>query len=156
MTRIRRALTVAGLTVAVAIGVAVPASAAFSDSVVLSSTVATGSVAAPATVTTRGTCTQTTSSYWNGYTTVYTTQYWYDASMSWSASTTTRGVTGYRVMVYLNTGQAIVLGETDPYNRTMTERVDRSYLNYQPRVSVITLTSYGWTTESPRTAVPPC
>ena len=160
MTSIRRALVLIGLTLAVMIGAAIPASATFADAVKVTATVSTITVTAPATITATGTCTTTTSGYWD-YSTVPATwvttyQYWYNANVTWSASTTPKGVTGYLVMAHLNNGQSVVMAQTDAVNRTVSASVDRSYLNYQPTISVITLTSYGWTAESPRKAVPTC
>ena len=40
--------------------------------------------------------------------------------------------------------------------QTVSARVDRSNLAYQPTISVLTLTGYGWTAESARKAVPTC
>lgn len=166
MTSIRRALVLIGLTLAVMIGAAIPASATFADSVTVNTAITAGTVTAPATVTPTGTCTTTTSGYWN-YATVPATwvttyQYWYNATVTWSAASAStgvngqQGVTGYVVMAHLNNGQSVVMAQTDAVNRTVSATVDRGYLAYQPTISVITLTSYGWTAESPRKAVPTC
>jgi hypothetical protein len=48
------------------------------------------------------------------------------------------------------------MAQTDAVNRTVSATVDRAYLNYAPTISVITLTSYGWTAETPRTATLTC
>ncbi|WP_164704488.1 hypothetical protein [Blastococcus litoris] len=158
MTGIRRALVLVGLTVAVMIGAAIPASATFGDTVAVATGISTGTVAAPASVTVNDYCGQTANggyyNSWGQWVTTYS--YWVDATVTWPASTTARGVVGYRVMAHLNNGQSIVMAETGTTNRTANARVDRSYLNYQPRISVITLTSYGWTAETPRTAVLAC
>ncbi|RBY94541.1 hypothetical protein DQ244_04360 [Blastococcus sp. TBT05-19] len=162
MIAVRRALVVLALGIATVLAATLSASATFSKTVELPvpTSVTAITVTAPATVSATGRCTTTTSSYWNGWTTVYQTHYWYDATVTWSASTTpttaTGRVTGYRVMAHLNNGTSVSLGETDAATRTMSQRVDRAYLNYQPRVSIVTLTSYGWTTESPRSAVLTC
>ena len=158
MTGIRRALVLIGLSLAVMIGAAIPASATFGDTVTVKTSITTGTVAAPASVTVNDYCGQTPNGgYYNAYGQWITTySYWYDATVTWPASTTTRGVTGYRIMAHLNNGTSVVMAETDASNRTVNARVDRGYLNYQPRVSVITLTSYGWTAETARTAVLSC
>ena len=156
MTGIRRVLVLIGLTSAVTIGAAIPASATFAESVTSTTSVATGTVAAPASMTINDYCGQTTTSYWNGWTTVYTTNYWYDATVTWPASTTARGVTGYQVIAHLNTGESVVIGQTDAATRTVRARVDRSYLALQPRISIVTLTSYGWTAETAKSAVLTC
>ena len=160
MTSLRRVLVLIGLTLAVTIGAALPASATFADSVTVPTTVATGTVAAPASITVNDYCYTTTSGYWNYATVpatwVPTTQYWYHADVSWPASTTTRGVTGYRVVAHLSNGQSVVMAETNATTRTVSATVDQGYLAYAPTISVTTLTSHGWTAETPRTAVLAC
>jgi hypothetical protein len=140
MTITRRITVLIGLTVAVIVGASLPASAAFADSVTVPTTVTTINVAAPSTVTVTGNC--------QGW--------WYTATITWSASTTPRGVTGYRVLAYLNDGTVSVVGETNAATRSMSLSVDSSNLGYQPRVAIVTLTSYGWTAESAKTGVISC
>ena len=158
MIGIRRALVLIGLTLAVTIGAAIPASATFGDTVTVTTSIATGTVAAPASVTVNDYCGQTaTGGYYDAYGQWVTTySYWIDATVTWPASTTTRGVTGYRVMAHPSDGTSVMMAETTPTNRYANARVDRAYLGYQPCLSVITLTSYGWTAETPRTAVLAC
>jgi hypothetical protein len=157
MTGIRRIVVLIGLTLAVIVAAVVPASASFAESVtVRPNDITTITVAAPASMTINDYCGQTTTSYWNGYTTVYNTSYWYDATVTWPASTTAKGVTGYKVMAHLNDGTSVAIGQTDALNRRVNTRVDRAYLGYQPRVSIVTLTSYGWTAETARSAVLAC
>lgn len=157
MNRIRRSAVLLGLTVSVIVGSSIPASATFTEAVRTdTATLRAATVAAPATVNVSDYCSTTSYTYWNGTTNVTVTENWYNATVTWPASTTQRGVTGYRVMAHLNNGQSVVMGETGTANRTVSARVDRGYLAYQPRVSVITLTSYGWTAETARTAVLSC
>ena len=157
MNRIRRSAVLLGLTAAVIVGSSIPASATFTESVrTNTATLQALTVAAPAAVNVNDYCSTTSYTYWNGWTNVTVTENWYNATVTWPASTTQRGVTGYRVMAHLNNGQSVVMGETGTTNRSVSARVERAYLNYQPRVSVITLTSYGWTKESARTAVLSC
>jgi hypothetical protein len=158
MTGIRRTLILIGLTVAVVIGASVPASAGFERSVpVGTTTVGTGTVAAPAAVWMNDYCWTQTNYVWNATTLVYDTtySYLYSTTVSWPASGS-RGVSGYRIMAHLNTGQSFVMGETDAATRSVSATVDQWYLNYQPRVSILTLTSYGWTAETALTAVLTC
>ena len=157
MNRIRRTAVLLGLTASVIVGSSIPASATFTEAVsTTTAALRTATVAAPASVRVDDYCSTTSYTYWNGTSNVTVTEHWYNATVTWPASTTQRGVTGYRVMAHLNNGQSVVMGETGTTNRSVSARVDRAYLNYQPRVSVITLTSYGWTTESARTAVLSC
>ncbi|WP_040337126.1 hypothetical protein [Candidatus Blastococcus massiliensis] len=142
MNAIRRTAVLIGLTVAVIIGSSVTASATFADWAARNATVVTSGVAAPANV-------NVTVTYCHPVHTV-------DVTVSWPASTTTRGVTGYRVNAYLNDGSTVVVAQTDAATRSVSATVARSYLTLQPRVSVTTLTSYGWTTESARSAVISC
>ena len=159
MNRTRRSAVLLGLVAAVIVGSSVPAAATFTEAVSANTaTLRTTTVAAPASITVSRTCTQTPNGgYWNTsgqWVTTYSTTY--NATVTWPASTTARGVTGYRVTAYLPGSAPIVMGETDATNRSVSASVDASYLAYQPTISVTTLTSYGWSTESARKAVPPC
>jgi hypothetical protein len=157
MNRIRRSAVLLGLTASVIVGSSIPASATFTDSVrTTTATLRAATVAAPAAVNVSDYCSTTSYTYWNGTTNVTVTENWYNATVSWPASTTQRGVTGYRVTAHLNNGTSVQMETTAASNRSVSVRVERSYLNYQPRVSVITLTSYGWTAETARTAVLSC
>jgi hypothetical protein len=136
----RRAATVAALTLAVIVGAGLPASATFADAAIVSTSVTTMTVAAPSSVSVNDTC-------WGIH---------YSGTFTWPASTTPFGVTGYRVTAYLNDGTTSVLGTTDAATRTLTVTSDTSSLTYQPRIAVTTLTSYGWTAESAKSAVLTC
>jgi hypothetical protein len=159
VNRIRRSAVLLGLVAAVIVGSSIPAAATFTEAVSTNTaTLRTTTVAAPASITVSRTCTQTaTGGYWNAtgqWVTTYTT--YYNATVTWPASTTARGVSGYRVTAFLPGSAPIVMGETDATNRTLSASVEASYLAYQPTISVTTLTSYGWSTESVRKAVPTC
>jgi hypothetical protein len=156
MPGIRRAMLLAGLTVALLAGATLPASATYSDAATVATRVDSITVTPPTSVSVKGYCSTTSSRTWNGWSWVTTYSYWYTATVTWPASTTPRGVTGYRVMAYLNNGTSAVLAETDAATRSTSATVDRAYLDYQPRLSVVTLTSYGWAAESARTAVITC
>ena len=156
MTTIRRTLTVISLMLAVVVGSSIPAAALYSSSEALSVPAATARVAAPASISIDDYCSTTTSWDWYLLIPVQTTHHWYTATITWPASTTARGVTGYRVMAHLGNGQSEVLGSTTATSRSVSTTVDRTYLDHQPRVSVITLTSYGWTAETPPSAVLAC
>lgn len=142
MNRIRRSAALLGLTATVIVGSSIPASATFTESVSTNTAaLRTATVAAPASVT--NTVTRCHPLY-------------VDVTVSWPASTTKRDVSGYRVTAYLNDGSTAVVAQTDAATRSTSATVSRSYLNYQPRVTVTTLTSYGWSTESARSAVISC
>ncbi|SOC46537.1 hypothetical protein SAMN05660748_0301 [Blastococcus aggregatus] len=161
MNAIRRTAVLLGLVAAVVVGTVIPASAAFSaNTPAVAAKVITGSVTAPASVNVAKSCTQTQTGggYYNSYGqwVAPTYSYWYQATVTWPAGSATSGVTGYRVMAHLNNGQSVVMAETNAATRTVSQTVDRGYLNYQPRLSVITLTRTGWTAETARTAVLSC
>jgi hypothetical protein len=158
MTRTRRVLTLIGLAVAITVAGTVPASATFSETVDVSTSVVTGTVAAPTSVTVADWCQTVPTTTVDPLTGVSTTtySYLYHATVSWPASTTARGVIGYRVMAHLNNGTSMVMAETPATVRTVSASVDQYYLQFQPRVSVQTLTSYGWTAESAQTPVLTC
>ena len=141
MNRIRRTAVLLGLTVLVIVGSSIPASATFSDSVSAPASMRTISVAAPTSVT-------------NTVTRCH--PHYVDVTVSWPASTTQRGVSGYRVTAYLNDGTTAVVGQTAAATRSLSATVSSAYMSYQPRVTVTTLTSYGWSTESARSAVISC
>ena len=157
MNRIRRSAVLLGLTASVIVGSSIPASATFTESVrTNTATLQALTVAAPAAVNVNDYCSTTSYTYWNGWTNVTVTENWYNATVTWPASTTQRGVTGYRVMAHLNNGASVVMGETNASTRSVTQTVDQGYLAYEPRLSVITLTGTSWSAETPRTAVLTC
>jgi len=84
-------------------------------------------------------------------TTVNTTLY---VSVTWAASTTQRGVTGYLVDAHLKDGSVYPMTQTAAL--TTSAAVDADNLVLQPRLSVTTLTGYGWTATSAITPVLSC
>jgi hypothetical protein len=93
---------------------------------------------------------------WNETTTTTTTQntilY---VTASWSASAS-RGVSGYLVNAYLNDGTVYPMAQTGAGGLSTSASVDADYVAYQPRLTVTTLTSYGWTATTAKTAVVTC
>ncbi|WP_236832303.1 hypothetical protein [Blastococcus sp. KM273128] len=158
MSRIRRSLVVAGLAVAVALGAALPAWAAFSDTAVVSTRIPTLTVTGPASVTVDDYCYwEATGGYWSNGRYVTTFTQMYRATVSWPASSTPRGVTGYAIVAHPAAGGEAELARTAAGTRSFTTTVPASYLSaYRATVSVRTLTSYGWTGDSPRTPVLSC
>jgi hypothetical protein len=142
MTRTRRVLTLIGLAVAMTVASSVPASAAFSEDVAIATAVATGTVAAPASVSVR---TNNCHPVWGA-----------DVTVSWQSSTTARGVIGYRVIGHVYTGASAVIGDTTAAATSLRFSFDQYYLQFQPRFTVMTLTSYGWTAESVQTGIVTC
>jgi hypothetical protein len=66
---------------------------------------------------------------------------------SWAASGS-RGVNGYLVNAHLNDGSVFPMTQTAAGTLTTSQTVDADNLAYQPRLSVTTLTSYGWTAQT--------
>ena len=156
MTAVRRILILIGLTVAVIAGASVSASATFAKSVTVPTTIQTLTVAAPASVSTAGTKCVTYQTTWN-----YTTNSWNYASelqakVSWPATTTTRGVTGYTVTALFADGTRYPIAVVPPTQLSLTGTFDASYATANIRVIVTTLTSYGWTKESAPSGVVRC
>jgi hypothetical protein len=75
---------------------------------------------------------------------------------SWPASTTSRGVSGYLVNAHLVDGSVFPMAQTTPTVLTTSASVDADYLAYQPRLSVTTLTTYGWTATTAPSRVITC
>jgi hypothetical protein len=138
MNRIRRALILLGLTVAVIVGASIPASAGYGDSVVVKTTIATTTVAAPGNLVGKLTCGR-------------------PATMlaTWSASGTAR-VSGYLVSVYFSDGfvQTVQLG---PTATSWSATIDPYYVTaYSIDYTVTTQTAYGWSKESAHTGTFQC
>lgn len=68
-------------------------------------------------------------------------------TVSWAASAS-RGVNGYQVNAHLADGSTYPMTQTGAGTLSTSQTVDAGNLAYQPRLSVTTLTSYGWTARS--------
>ena len=152
MNGIRRAVVLIGLTLAVIVGAGIPASATFSESVVLARpTISTGTVAPPTRVEVKDVTCTTTVDPLTGAVTSSTV----NAMVEWYRSTQTPGITGYRVTAHLTNGSSFVVAQTDAATLEVYGSAPQ-YLAYSPRFTVTTLTSYGWTAESAKSAVLTC
>ena len=150
MTTTRRILVLAGTILTVMIGSSIPASATFADSVGLPTmSVSTLTVQAPTQVEVQGSCTSTT----DPFTGVVTTTV--HAKVEWWRSPSP-GVTGYRVTAHLNNGTSYVMATTSAIADEVFGTADAGYVAYQPRFTVTTLTSYGWTALSAMSNVLTC
>ena len=141
MTSIRRIAVLLSIATAVLVGGMLPADAQLADNA-SAPTMAISSVdvLAPTKVSTAGTkCT----SAWNGWTWVTTL----NAKVSWTASPS-RGVSGYAITAIFSDGTRYPVAQVGPTATSMTGNYDASYASQNIRVSVTTLTSYGWTEES--------
>jgi hypothetical protein len=152
MTGIRRLVVATGLATAVVFAGGAPASAGFSESAPLATTtVSTGTVTPASRVEVKNvTCTTTVDPLTGAVTSTVT------AMVEWWRSTNTPGITGYRVTAHLSNGTTFVMAQTEAATYETYGSAPQSYLAYSPRFSVTTLTSYGWTAESAKSAVLTC
>jgi hypothetical protein len=131
---LRRAAVLVLLTAGLVVGAALPSWASFTDSAASpQSTVSTATLQVPGTPTARATCVTGTASL----------------SVSWNASTAPR-VSGYKVRLWLGGAwqEAGTVATT-----TWTGKTSTSYVtDYVMTFAVWTLTPYGWTAESTRSA----
>ena len=142
MTGIRRTLLLAALTVAVFLGTPAAAQAAFSDSITTpSATISTATVAAP---------TDLTANQVN----CCTNARWQDVSLTWTASSTA-GVSGYRVTVYKTSGSVVATATFGAGTTAVVIQTDKFNVSTMD-FAVTTLTSYGWTKESPKVQALAC
>ena len=74
---------------------------------------------------------------------------------SWPASAS-RGVNGYLVNAHLSDGTVYPMAQTTAGVLSTSSTVDADNLAYQPRLSVTTLTTYGWTAQSAPTGYISC
>jgi hypothetical protein len=133
VTPTRRAAVVVGLAVAFLTGLVIPAEASFTDAASGTASVTAATVAAPGSVNTAGT------SCANGN--IY-------VRLSWATSSA-RSVSGYAVTVYRADGSSGVIATTSPGTTSFANTYLRGFQSYS--FTVTTRTSYGWSTESPRT-----
>jgi predicted ribosomally synthesized peptide with SipW-like signal peptide len=131
----RRTAVLVLLAVFLIVGTSMPSWASFSDSTAVSTSVTTATVAPPTNFTARTKCTGNTAA----------------VTLNWAASTSAR-VSGYQVRVYLGNAYQDQ-GTVGATTTTWQGDADTYYVsNYVMTFSVRTLTDYGWTAESVRTA----
>jgi hypothetical protein len=143
-TTTRRWLLLPVIAVALVLGAAGPANASFSgDAPLAQISVGTLTVTPPTNVSTAGTGCSTTVDPVTGVAT--TTLH---ARLSWTASTTARGVSGYLITAVFSDGSTYPVASVDALTTSATSDVDGSYATQNIRVAVTTLTGYGWTATS--------
>jgi hypothetical protein len=148
MTRFRRTAVLLSTAAAVLFGSVLPADAEFSNSAATATAITTVDVTAPGNVSTGGTkCTTT----WNGWTWVTTL----NARVSWTASAS-RGVSGYVVNAVFSDGTKYPVAQVPAGVTSISGDYDAAYAAQNIRVTVTTLTSYGWTEESGLSGVIKC
>ncbi|SDY87378.1 hypothetical protein SAMN05660209_03922 [Geodermatophilus africanus] len=76
------------------------------------------------------------------------------ATARWDLSTSAR-VTGYRVTAHTIYGP-VMIGEPGPVTTSMTRQYDASVTGWSPRLSIDTLTDYGWVGTSRSSNVVTC
>jgi len=150
MSSLRRTLVLTLAALAVVLGLTSPAGAAFSGQAVLTSSVTALTVAPPTALSTGGTKCDST---YNAATMTYTTTL--HAKVSWAASAT-RGVTGYVVSAVFADGSRYPVAQVAATATSITGDYDAYYATQNIRVTVTTLTSYGWTATSPMSGVIKC
>jgi len=151
MTGIRRAVVLIGLTVAVMVGAAIPASATFAESVSIAGpTVTTLTVPAPINVEVKNVSCSSTVDPTTG--TVTSTV---SARIEWQRMGDIRGAAGYRVTGHYSNGTSFDMAKVGAttFEVVGTWKVDPAL---SPRISVTTLTSYGWTAQSTQIPLPTC
>ena len=151
MTGIRRTLVLIGLTLAVMVGAAIPASATFAESVSIAGpTVTTITVPAPINVEVKNvSCTSTVDPATGTVTSTVS------AMIEWQRMATIRGADGFRVTGHYSDGTTFEMAKTGAttFEVVGSWKVDRAL---SPRISVTTLTSYGWTAQSTQIPLPTC
>jgi hypothetical protein len=149
MKRIRRIAVLLSTTTAVVFGAMLPADAQFDNGAsVPTMAISSVDVLAPTGLSTAGTkCTTA----WNGWTWVTTL----NAKVSWNASPS-RGVSGYVVTAVFSDGTKYPVAQVGAGTTSLTGNYDASYASQNIRVTVTTLTSYGWTEESGLSGVIKC
>jgi len=76
-------------------------------------------------------------------------------TVTWTPSVTP-DVSGYLITARLNTGEVWAVAQTPADATSFSARVDASYLEYEIRLQVTSLTPYRWTATSPPTAALTC
>jgi hypothetical protein len=149
MTSIRRIAVLLSTATAVFVGGMLPADAQFSNSASAPTMAITSvDVLAPTGLSTGGTkCTTS----WNGWTWVTTL----NARVSWNASPS-RGVSGYVITAVFSDGTRYPVAQVGATTTSISGNYDAYYASQNIRVTVTTLTSYGWTKESAQSGVIKC
>jgi len=143
MTRIRRAAVLLAVATAVLFGGMLPADAQFSNSAsVPTMAITSADVLAPTGVTSAGTKCVTV---WDPNTASWKSVL--QAKVDWNASSS-RGVTGYLLTAYFSDGARYPVAQTNAATTSLSGTYDVYYASQNIRVTVTTLTAYGWTEES--------
>ena len=139
MSTARRALTVAGLAVALASGGSLPAWAGFGDSTTVAAGISTGTVAPPTAVDTAGSWCLLLS----------------DAHVSWTLSKSS-DVSGYLVTGHREDGTTFVVGRAGSQETSLSAMYLTLTLGYSYTFTVTAETPYGWTATSEHSEAVQC
>jgi hypothetical protein len=160
---LRRSALLLAITIAIALTsvlglTAGTAQAAFNATTTMAPLgVSTLTVAAPTGLTISGSyCSTSTWSYSYNGTTTSGTKTTLHTRVSWQASATTRGVTGYRITASYPDGSTTLVGNVGPATTSGVMTVDGFNPNQNIRISVTTLTGYGWTADSLKSGALTC
>jgi hypothetical protein len=159
VSRLRRGATLTLIALAAILGLTTgTAAATYTATATLSPlSASTLTVAPPTSVTISGSYCTTT--YWtrsyNG-TTTSGTSITLRTKIGWQASATTRGISGYRITAWYPDGSTTPVGDVGPTTTSAQLTVDGFTTNQTIRLTVTTLTSYGWTADTPRTGALTC
>ena len=149
MNRLRRRVLLVALTATTALGLdATAAQAAFTARTALPVSATTLTVAPPTQLSTAGT--RCTTTYYGTYSTRTM-----NATVSWKASATTRGVTGYQITALLADGTTYPIGTVGPTTTSVSQSEDAGTAE-GARIRITTLTSYGWTSTTAQTGALTC
>jgi hypothetical protein len=151
MKSIRRAVVLLSTATAVVFGGMLPADAQFSNSASAPTMAITAvDVLAPTGVSTAGTKCVTV---WDPNTASWKSVL--QAQVDWNASSS-RGVTGYVVTAYFTDGTRYPVAQTNAATTSLSGTYDVYYASQNVRVTITTLTSYGWTEESAQSGAIKC
>jgi hypothetical protein len=151
MTSIRRIAVLLSITTAVLFGAMLPADAQFGNSAAVPTmAITTVDVLAPSGVSSAGSKCVTV---WDPNTVSWKSVL--QAKVDWNASSS-RGVTGYLLTAYFADGARYPVAQTNAATTSLSGTYDVYYASQNVRVTVTTLTSYGWTEESAQSGAIKC
>ena len=152
--RLRTLLVAVVVAVATVLGLgATAAQATFSARTAMPVNAGTATVAPPTELSTAGTRCVTNGGQYNGNWSASRTM---QARISWKLSATTRGVSGYQLTAVFADGSTYPIATVGASSTSLFQDVDASYAAQGIRVSITTLTSYGWTSTTAQTGALTC
>ena len=159
MKTLRRSALLLAIAIAIVTGLTTgTAQAAFADKTTPTTlTIGTTTITPPTGVTISGSyCSTSTWSYSYNGTTTSGTKTTLHTRVGWTASATSRGVTGYRITAWYPNGTTSPVGDVASTTTSVLMTVDNFNANQNIRITVTTLTGYGWTADSLKTGALTC